>query len=82
MISEDLFFEQKDLPDGKDAGIESIGFSLSSVDNNLIMFNCDLNHDEEVIDADESDFPKFNCTLTVQQFKRLAKMFLRFDEQL
>lgn len=75
--------EQNQILGGEGSGIESIDFSVEKTYDGNIHFIASITADEEiVIDASESDFPSFDVTLTIEQFKSLCKMMLRFDEKI
>jgi hypothetical protein len=75
-------FHQGDLPDGEEAGIASIDFSFAVFDDSNVVFHCGMNPDDSVIDASESDFPTFDCTMTRSQFHALIHKMLEFQADL
>lgn len=71
-------------PDNE-SGIASQNFDLRygySYNDEVIYFHAGMEPDETVQDASESEFPNADFMLSIEDFKRLVKMFLRFDERL
>lgn len=71
-------------PDNE-SGIAKQFFDLRygySYNEEVIFIRAAMTPDETVIDASESDFPDIDFMLSIDDFKRLVKMFVRFDERL
>jgi len=86
MASESVRIEGIDLPGGEEAGISEFVITVQTgemdFDGQRVILHTYLSPDEEIYDAQESDFPVLTVNLTKQQFKSVLKMMMRFDEQL
>lgn len=85
-IFDEISFDEVVGDPDKESGILSQHFSLRYGDmgggSKCVFLNCAMEPDESVQDASESDFCDVEFLLSINQLKRLTKMFIRFDEKL
>lgn len=84
-IYEELMTEGCPGDPDNESGIAAQNFYLRygmSFNDEVVFIRAEMVPDSTVVDASNDDFPNAEFMLSIDNFKRLTKMFLRFDEQL
>lgn len=61
-----------------DDGVESLYFALVG-QAKAVAISAHMNPDDEVIDADEGDFPQFDAVISIEEYRKLRQMFIDFN---
>lgn len=64
--------------DSPDDGVAHLLFAIERTADHVTM-TAHMVADEDVMDASESDFPLFIATMSVEEYRRLREIFVRFQ---
>lgn len=64
--------------DAPQDGVDHLRFAISRTGDHVLI-TAHMMPDEEVVDGDEGDFPQFDATVSVEEYRRLREMFVGFQ---
>lgn len=64
--------------DSPQDGVDHLRFALERTEGHVVI-TAHMTPDDEVVDGDDGDFPMFDATVSVEEYRRLREMFVGFQ---